>query len=249
MHYNDDRYRLNVEFDARDFTLPADELTRMQRSLDPVGEAVRDYPRADLQVLAIRHPRSASYHVEARLKVPGATLLTGDHDTYLDSAFQRCVRKLVHKVEEHKSHPDRRAAEAADRRAALDSEVVVPEPPEPGPLGRAVAAGDYQGFRDALLGYEDWLRRRVGRWVQRYPAAQARVGNGLLIGDLVEEVYLNAFERYGQRPREVPFSNWLDGLIDPSLREMLRHPDEEHENASLVRTLRDLSPAERGATP
>jgi ribosome-associated translation inhibitor RaiA len=238
MHYDDDRNHLHVEIEAREFVLPADELTRMQRSLEPIGEAVRDYPRADLRVLAIRHPRSASYHVEARVKVPGATLLTGDHDAYLDSAFQRCVRKLVRRVEEHKSRPGRREAEAA-RREALDDEVVAPEAPEPGPLGRAVAAGDYRAFRNGLIGYEDWLRRRVGRWVQRYPAAQARVGDGLLIGDLVEEVYLNAFERYAQRPREVPFSDWLGGLIDPSLREMLRHPDEERENASLARTLRE----------
>lgn len=239
MQYDDDRNHLHVAITAKDFAIPADELTRMQRALEPVGEAVCDYPHADLWITAIRHARSASYHVEAKLKVPGATLLTGDHDAYLDSAFQRCLRKLLRKLEGYKDRPDRAAAEAVGRRAALGNEAVAPEPPETGPLGRAVQAGDYRAFRSALVGYEDWLRRRVGRWVQRYPAAQARVGDGLFLGDLVEEVYLNAFERYGQRPTDVRFSDWLEGLIDPSLKEMLRHPDEEHENASLARTLCD----------
>jgi hypothetical protein len=59
-----------------------------------------------------------------------------------------------------------------------------------------------------------------------------------LLGDLVEEVYLNAFERFAERPTDVPLSGWLEGLIDPSLKALLRHPDEEHENASLARTVR-----------
>jgi hypothetical protein len=239
MQYDDDRNHLHVELNAKDCTIPADELTRMQRALEPIGDAVRDYPHSDLFITAVHHPRSATFHVAAKLKVPGVTFLTGDRDAYLDSAFQRCVRKLVHRLDGHKSPPDGGAADAVRRRAALDSDVVAPEAPAFGPLSRAVQAGDYRAFRNALLGYEDWLRLRVGRWVQRYPEAQARVGNGLLIGDLVEEVYLNAFERYGQRPPDVRFSDWLGGLIDTSLKEMLRHPDEGHENASLARTLRE----------
>jgi len=46
----------------------------------------------------------------------------------------------------------------------------------------------------------------------------------LLIGDLVEEVYLNAFERFAQRSAEVSLSDWLEALIDPSLKLLLRHP-------------------------
>ena len=61
----------------------------------------------------------------------------------------------------------------------------------------------------------------------------------LAIGDVVEAVYLNAFEGYARRPTEVPFHEWLDSLIDPSLKTVMRHPDEEKENASFARTVRD----------
>jgi hypothetical protein len=115
---------------------------------------------------------------------------------------------------------------------------VAPADPDTGILGRAFSAGDYRAFRTALSGYEEWLRKRVGRWIQRYPEAEARLGRGLAIGDMVEEVYLQAFEHYGRRPVAVPFHQWLEDLMDPSLKALLRHPDEERENASLARTLR-----------
>jgi len=239
MHYVDDRYHLNVEFDTKQCELPDDELTRMQRSLEQIGEAVKHFPSSDLGIMCIHHPRSNAYHVEAKLKLPGQTLFTSDWDAYLDSAFQRCVRKLARKLEAAKANPDRQAGRVAERRAELDRDIVAPTDPDAGPLGEAVRRGDYLAFRNALLGYEDWIRKRVGRWVQRYPEAQAQIGRGLAIGDLVEEVYLNAFERYGQRPDEIPFHSWLDDLIDLSVRSMLRDPDEGRENASFARTLRE----------
>src|SRR5947209_7898028 len=126
MHYSEDRYHLQVQFDTKQCQVPADELTRMQQGLQPLGEVVHDFPNSDLWITLIHHERSALYHVEAKLKLPGQTLFTGDRDAYLDSAFQRCVRKLVRKVEAYKEHPDKKAIETAERQAALGREVVAP---------------------------------------------------------------------------------------------------------------------------
>ena len=41
----------------------------MERSLDPVGEAVQDFPGSELRVKLIRHPEGDMYHVEARLRL------------------------------------------------------------------------------------------------------------------------------------------------------------------------------------
>src|SRR5262249_29324961 len=134
---------------------------------------------------------------------------------------------------------DRQGDEGAERPAAAAREVVAPADADTGVLGEAVRAGEYRRFRTALSGYEEWLRKRVGRWIQRYPEAEARVGRGLAIGDMVEEVYLQAFEHYARRPAEVPFHEWLEDLLDPALKALLRHPEEERENASFARTLRE----------
>jgi hypothetical protein len=241
MQYVEDRYHLRVEIQSDGCQLPKDELARMQQLLEPVGEAVQDFPCSELVINVLRHPRQ-EYHVEARLKVPGRTLVSGDCDLFLDSAFQRCVRKLTRKASDYAQNPDRGAVKSAEKLTAIERGVMLPEERDAGPLGEAFLAGDYRAFRTGLSGYEEWVRKRVGRWLQRYPQAEARVGDGLLIGDVVEEVFLNAFERFGQRPVEVPLNQWLDGLIDPSVKVLLRHPDEEGENASLARTLRDAAP-------
>jgi hypothetical protein len=142
-------------------------------------------------------------------------------------------------MENSKKRTNPGGPEEAERQPASAREIFAPTDPDSGVLGAAVRAGDYRAFRTALSGYEDWLRKRVGRWLQRFPEAEARIGRGLAIGDVVEEIYLAAFERYGQRPDEVPLHQWLEDLIDPSWRVLLRHPDAERENASLARTLRD----------
>lgn len=238
MPFIDDRNHLRVEIQTKGCEVPQDERERMQRFFEPLAEVARDFPEAALGLTFLYHKDSGSYRVEAKLRLPGQTLFSSDGDPYLDTAVQRCLEKLTHKAEAYSAAPDREAVSAAERREALGRDVVAARDPDTGPLGRAVAEGDYRAFRNALAGYEDWLRTRVGRWLQRYPEAQARVGTDLLIGDLVEQVYLNAFEAYPRWPRAVPFHEWLDGLLDPSLKEFLRHPEAARTNASMVRSLR-----------
>jgi hypothetical protein len=240
MQYTEERYHLEVEITVKECNIPPDELARMQRLLEPLGEAVEEFTSSQVSITVIRHPRSGDHHVAARLTLPTGSVSAEDRDTYLDSAFQRCVARLVPKVQEARRRPRPPEAAAAERLTALDRDVVAPEDPDAGPLGEAVRAGDYRPFRLALAGYEEWLRNRVGRWVQRFPEAEARVGRRLRIGDLVEQVYLNAFESFLERPTDLRLSDWLERLIDPSLKALLRHPDEEGENASLARTLREL---------
>ena len=113
----------------------------------------------------------------------------------------------------------------------------------------AVSDGDYAAFRTATFAYEEPLRKRAGRWVERYPEAEARIGRRLEMADIVEEVFLNAFERYDRRPKGVRFGEWLEGLIDPAVRELLAHPDQELENIALARAARGPERGRGGLTP
>jgi ribosome-associated translation inhibitor RaiA len=238
MYFTDDRYRLRVEINAKECQIPDDERARMQESLAELGEAVKQFPASSLYVTVTFHPNSQLYNLQLKLKLPGRTLTTADEDTYLDTAYQRGVRKLLQKVTAYKEHPDDRAVELARRRQPLERNLVAPEGADVGPLADAVGNADYHAFRTALSGYEDWLRNRIGRWVQRYPDADARIGKDLLLGDILEEVYLNAFERYHERKMEVPLHNWLENLIDPSLRALIFDPEEEKQAVSFARTMR-----------
>lgn len=240
VQYTDDVNHLQVEIRSRNCEVPADERARMQQRLSDIGDRVRDLPIAQLSITLIAHPRSQDYHCEAKLKLPGRTLLTGERSDYLDCAFQGCVDRLTGEIDAYLAHPDEAAIRQAGQRVALDNDIALPEDSDAGPIGRAVQAGDYRAFRNAMAAYEEWLRKRVGRWVQRFPDAEERVGRDILIGDLIEEVYLRAFERYGRRPMDVRLSEWLDKLIDPALQEAVRKPDDTHEEASLARTVRQM---------
>jgi hypothetical protein len=232
MQYTDTRYHLHVEFETENCDIPSDELTRMEESLEAVGIATEDFPGTSVHIKVIHHPKRGEYHVEGKLALPGQTLRTGSWDRYLDSAFQRTVRKLLSKAQTYREHPDEEAVAEAERRAQL-TEVVPPAGRFAEPLSKAVEAHDYRAFRNRLSAFDDWLNRRAGRWVQRFPEAQGRVGRGLLISDLVEEVYLNAFEEYAHRPAHLPLHEWLESLLDPSLKMLMRNLEEETENARL----------------
>jgi len=230
---------VRVEINSKGCTIPPDERARFQGSLRSLAASVRDFPDPVLQMAVIYHPKSETFHAEAKLKLPGRSLFTSEKDPYLDSALMRSVESMIRKAEAYRARPAQEAVEVAERRDALDRDIIAPQATDTGPVGRAVEAGDYRSFRIALVGYEDWLRRRAGRLVQRTPEAQARLGRDIRLGDIVEDVYLTAFEQWPRRAADVPLSDWLERLIEPSIRALLRHPDEEAEAARLARTLRE----------
>src|SRR5438132_6691517 len=134
MQYTDQRTHLHVEFETKECTIPKDELAHMEEALLPLREAIYGLPRADLWFNIDFHPRSQTHHVQAKLKLPGSTIITGDRQPYLDSAFQACVNKLTQRVEAHKKHPPKENGDEAERESLLDREIIAPEEPEAGPV-------------------------------------------------------------------------------------------------------------------
>ena len=95
--------------------------------------------------------------------------------------------------------------------------------------------------RAALEKHLPRAREASAHWLERYPDVEAQIGNGLKVDDVVEVVFLDAFEQYPNRPAGVRFGEWLEALIDPAVKELLRHP-EELESVSLARTLQGVAP-------
>ena len=235
MQFTDDRRSLHIEFSTQECDIPADEKPRLVDGLDRVAAAIGDIP-SELDMKVIYHPRTQLYHAEAALRLPGKTLFTGDYDAYLDSALQRCLRKVIRKAEAYRVCGEDGERQRATAVADMNRRIVAPEDHDALPVAEAARSGDYRTFRGALSRYDEWLIDRVGRWVQRYPALNERVGDDVLIADLVEEVYLNAFERYDERPAHEPLSAWLESLIDPSTLAFLRDPQQELDNISFARS-------------
>lgn len=241
MTFSDKTENIHIELDTKQCDLTADEITRMETALDPLAKLVETFPTCDLYITVAFRPRTNEFEVKTSLLLPGRTLSTGDHDDHSYPAYERCIRKLVKSVTAYKDrlsqHDEQSKTEKGTHRELLPTQV-----PDAEAMARAVADGDYVAFRRATYTYEEPLRKRIGRWVQRFPEVEARIDDTLKINDVVEEVFLTAFDQFDDRPHDVTFHDWLERLIDPSLKLLIRNPDEELENIDMARSLREAMP-------
>lgn len=228
----------HIEIDTQNCELSSQESERIDSALDPLRRVVRRFPVADLYITIIGHPRSQDFHVKTSLLLPGKTLFTGDRAAELLPAYLCCTRKLVRKVEAYKSELENEANLRKEQKGT-HQEVVPDRPCDFEEVAQAVKTQDYPAFRRATLMYEEPVRKRAGRWVQRFPEAQERLQQDFKLADVVEEVFLNAFEHYENRPANQRVGEWLESLIDPALRALLNDPDQELQNVSFAQTLRE----------
>ena len=241
MQRTDEGRQFRIQLDTKHCNVTPGEVAKMETALGHLARVAQSFPVSDLYIYVRHHARSNDYHIKTSLVLPGRTLFTGDRDIVMYAAYERCVSKLVQKVEAYKRTLSNQA-EVAKQEKGTHRQIEPSSDPNPADLTAAVRAADYAAFRRALLGYEEPVRKRVGRWIQRYPAVQAQIGKGLEVDDFVEEVFLNAFERYEHRPSGMSLGEWLDTLIDPSVKALLDHPDEEKENINFARTMTEAAP-------
>jgi ribosome-associated translation inhibitor RaiA len=236
------RHKLQVHFDAHECQPTPKELAEMADHLDSLARQVGNFPVADARVLIEWNGRNNEYAVKLSLLLTGEAIITSDHDRALRAAFDRALASLEHAVRAYKDRLDR-IPERRRQETGPDLELAPATLPDAAALDAAVAAGDYPAYRAAVAPYEDALRLRVGRWVERYPAVQAMMGNGLEAVDVAEGVFLAGFEAHPHRQPDVRYGEWLESLIDPAVRAIEHNPAEEVENIRMARTACDADGA------
>lgn len=235
------RHKLQVHFDTHECQPSQDELNSLADEADSLARQVGNFPVAELRVLIEWNTRSNEYAVKLTLILPGETLVTSDHDRVIHPAFERALTSLEDTLKAYKDRLNQ--IEARRKTENGNHQGITPAVPvDPAALDDAVRAGDYPAFRATVVAFEDPLRLRVGRWVERYPGVQGRIGRGLETVDIAEAVLLSAFEGHEKRPPGVPYGDWLEGLIDPVVRAFESHPDRELENVNMARSACDAAP-------
>jgi hypothetical protein len=242
MPYSNESYNLRIELDTKNCELSAGEIAKMENDLETLRRLVDAFPVSSLYITVVYHARSKDYHVKTSLALPGRTIFTGERDVLVHPAFDRCIRKLVCRVEGYKAsmHGD---PELAKQKTRTHQTLLPTGNLSVEQLTAAARDSDYLAFRETLDVFEEPLSKRIGRWIQRYPAIESQLGNSVQISDIVEEVFLNAFEQFLDRPEEVPPGDWLEKLIDPSVQALIQSPDEEFANISFARSLRETARA------
>jgi ribosome-associated translation inhibitor RaiA len=230
--------KTRIQFDQHQCQLPQVALDRMRESLDSLLRQAVHFPIADVHVLIEHNSRSNDYSVKVALILPGDRLVGHDHDQAVHAAFERCLVGLEQNLQAYKDRLDREP-ERQKQEKGTHQEVEPSPPPDPAAVEQAIEAGDYAAFRSATLGYEEPIRKRIGRWIERVPEVEVQIGKRLQLADIVEEVFLMAFDRYSSWPDEqLRFGEWLAELIDPAVKALWHHRDEELENINLVRSAR-----------
>lgn len=228
------RQPMQTVFDVHQHDLSSVDRARMEEDLDGLARQVEKFPIADLHILIEGNARSNDVSIKLTLILSGSTLVANDHDVVLSTAFQRCLNSLLHEVEAYEARLD-----DEDDRQKINKGTLHPALPtrdiDLTAVDRAVAAGDYSAFRLAMLPFEDPVQARAGRWIQRYPKYESRIGKDVKLSDVTEDVFLTAFDRYGNRPDEVPLGDWLTSLIDPAIKAIMTRTAEEMENINHMR--------------
>lgn len=237
MSFTDEQRVLLVDFDVDGVDLTDALEQELREHLGNLKKIVAEFPDPRLHVNLTYSDNGGDFQVKTTLALSGRNLVTGDVDPDLVETYTRCVRKLVKLVEKYKSDLEM-SPERDHFQAGTDHDIVANRAPDTERIRTAVLKGNYADFRIATYPYEADVRNHTGRWVQRFPEIDAMIGTKLAIADIVEEVFLNAFERFNDRPDEVRFGDWLEQLIDPSIKLIVDHPDEEMRNISFARTLR-----------
>ena len=240
MTYSDESYNLHIKLDTKNCELSEGEIQHLEQALDPLRGPVEKFPVSNLYVTVEFFPRSHDYRLKVVLALPGRQLATGDVDQYPLPGLERCVRKLIHKVIAYEGQLGDQE-DVSKHIKGTRHEITPTDQADLAAAQKAVEAGDYGSFRRSMYVYEEPLRKRIGRWIQRYPVLDAQLGDRFDLSDVVEEVFLNAFERFEHHSRDVPYGEWLEHLIDPSLRLLSRDPVEELENISFARSLTEKS--------
>ncbi|MBA4066634.1 MAG: hypothetical protein C0501_23605 [Isosphaera sp.] len=228
------RHKLQVHFDLHQCELAQDVLDDLADAADALARQAGNFPLAELRVLIEWGTRNNEYAVKTTLILPNETLVTSDHDPVVHAAFERALASVEDRMKEYKDRLNQ-IEERRKHEAGTHQDLSPATAADPAALDEAARAGDYAAYRAAVAPYEDPLRLRVGRWVERYPAVQARIGRGLETIDIAEAVLLAAFEGHEGRPADVPYGRWLVGLIDAEVREFEKHPDQELENVNMAR--------------
>lgn len=223
-------HTLLLQINTQNHPLSQAHREKIESMLHTLRKAVGGFPVAELHLDIVRYARTSECHVKTRLRLTKRTLTTGERSASLYTAVEHCVTKLLKQLTAYKetlgNHANYQLSTAYAIEPSADPNLEI--------LRRAALDRDYPVFREAISVYDEPLQARVGRWVQGDPKIEARIGRDLTLTDIVEDIYLNAFEQFEARPSK-RLGDWLEDLIDSSVHALVNDPNEK-ENVSFVQS-------------
>jgi RNA polymerase sigma factor (sigma-70 family) len=198
-----------------------EEIRAYWEAKQPRLEKLLHHFQPDLQYLGITvycHTRPPRFEVRAALHLPTATLVVEETEKEFMRTLDRVVDVLVRDIKRHiehlrRDHVYRRKNRRWERLAAT------------GPfLEHDVASRRYQAFFDLLRPQLDSLHDYARRELRILELEEGLPKGELTSADLVDEVLLQAWERFPHWPRHKPLDLWLIELLHECLERWRQEP-------------------------
>jgi len=215
-----------TDLDIEGFTPTASETQTIAAEVERIRPLVEEFPTQILHINLEYNSNSKEYEVKLALVLSGQTFATGDVSKAWEPSLEKSVQKMIRRIEHYKATMSGEP-EQARITAGTTMEVEPNRRMDGKQVVTAVESGNYTEFRKAMYPIEESLRNRVGRWIQRYPQIQAKIGTRFTIADIVEETFMLAFDRYEDWRPEMFFGQWIETLIDPAMKAIARDPEGE----------------------
>ena len=227
------------DLDTTGFTPTSRERDMIAAECDRIAPIVEEFPTKILHTNVGYNSNSEEYEVKLALVLPGQTFATGNVSESWDASLETSVHKMIRRIEHYKATLSGEMGRA-HAVAGTTMEVQPNRQIDASVVTDAVGDGNYAAFRQAMFPLEESLRDRIGRWVQRYPQIQSKLGEKFTIADIVEETFIMAFDQFAQWHPEMFFGQWVESLIDPAMKAIANDPDKELEAISFQKTWNDI---------
>lgn len=228
-----------LQVDAENFQLSNDDLEQIRADCSDLDPLLVEFPTLRVLLNILHYERSNAYESKLSIVTPGQTISTRETAGSWNAAFNACLQKAHRRVKHYREIMQQQQADVpaydaisgtVDPTQQLDGAVV----------SQAIESDDYLSFRKAMWPLEPALRRRVSEWLRRYPDLESMIladdDAAFSTADLVEEVFMLAFDQYGKWPREMFFGQWIETLIDPALENFANDPAGEAEKINYIRS-------------
>ena len=232
-----DAPEMRIDLDVEGMKLSDAETATVEAEVDRIKPLTAEFPVQILHVNLRYNRNSEEYEVKLALVLTGQTFATADVSESWHGSLENCVRKMIRRVEHYKQ--DLSNVESRSRAVNSEAHVEPTRQIDAVAVRTALSENDYAAFRREMGPFDASLRDRIGRWVQMYPQVDAMVGERLTLADIVEEVFLMAYEQFDSWHPEMLFGQWLETLIDPAVKAIARDPDGELEAISFQKTWQD----------
>ncbi len=187
----------------------------------PRLEKLLQHFRTDLQYLGLtvyQHTRPPRFEVRAPLHLPTGTLVAEEEDKEFTRTLDRVADVLAREI---KRHIERLRREHLYRRKARRREALTVSGPF---LERDAASGRRAAFFDLLRPQLSSLYEHARRELHLLELEGELPKGELTADDLADEVLLQAWQRFPNRPRHKPLDLWLIDLLHECLERWCKEP-------------------------